>query len=122
MATGRSLVIIASDRPNGDCPAQDYIDKLQEEEQIPILALIGRLANHGPLVNPQKFKKLHGHEIYELKSNQHRIFAFFGRPHEDGRPTLVLANAYCKKANRTTPQVIDKAQRLQDGYFQGGAT
>ena len=113
---------MASDRPSGDCPALNYLDTLQKEEHLAVLALIGRLADHGPLVNPQKFKKLHSYEIYELKSNQERIFAFFGRDQADGRRTLILAHAYRKKTGRTRPQEIEKAERLRSAYFEGEAT
>lgn len=114
------MVIIAFDQPNGDCPASDYIDTLMDKEQIPVLTLLQRLGHVGPLANPQKFKKLHGVDLYEIKSDQHRIFSFYGRLQEDGRPTLVLGHTYRKKTDRTRRQELDKALHLKDVYFRGG--
>ena len=116
------MVIIALDRPSGDCPALDYIAALKEEEQIPILTLLQRLGHSGPLSNPEKFKKLHGVDLHEVKSNQHRIFSFYGRPQEDGRRTLVLGHPYRKKTRRTRGQEIEKGLRLKDMYFEGERT
>jgi hypothetical protein len=94
---------------------------LPDDEQEPILALLGRVADHGPTINPRKFKPLHGEarELLELKSSRHRILCFYGRNRADGRPTIIMTNAFPKKKDRTPPSEIQKALDGQSRYEAG---
>ena len=94
------------------------MDALQEDEEMELLAMIGRLANNGRMVNPVRFKKLTPTDIYEIKSYHNRVFCFFGHNQPDRRETLVLVNAYRKDQEHTRKQEIDRAMRFRDRYFE----
>jgi len=88
---------------------------------MPIITLMGRIADHGPTANPKKFKDLHGQagELFELKSYQHRILGFWGRNEPSGRPTIILTNAFPKKGPRTPPAEIERALAAKARYEEG---
>jgi len=105
---------------NNRCPYVDYCDReVSQDDELATLALIGRLADHGTSVSVHKFKKLHGLELYEARTDQHRFLGFIGRAQPDGRSTLVLVNAFKKQQDRTRPQQIDRALRLKAVYEEG---
>lgn len=98
------------------------MDGLAEDEQKPILALIGHIAEYGPLANPKKFKQLHGEGrgLVQLRSYQHRILGFYGRDESDGKPTIILTNAFAKKGRRTPATEIERALEAKARYEEGG--
>jgi hypothetical protein len=96
----------------------DYMSGLQGDEEMEILAMIGRLADNGRMVNTVRFKKLTPTDIFEIKSYHNRVFCFFGHRQTDRRETLVLANAYRKDQEHTRRQEIDRAMRYRDRYFE----
>lgn len=113
--------VYAQTRADGSRPAWDYVDALPEGEQKPIIALIQRIATNGPVGNEQKFKRLHGQAqgVWQLRSYQHRILCFWGRNEADGRPTIILTNAFRKKKQRTPPTEIQRALDGKARYEEG---
>lgn len=94
------------------------MNTLPDSEQMPLIALIQRIGDYGPAANPQKFKQLRGHGsgLLELKSYQHRIFCFEGVEDPDGKPTLIMTNAFRKKQRRTPLTEIQRANRAKAVY------
>lgn len=107
------------EQPDGESPAQDYVEGMLDSEQYDMLQIISRVGTQGHRYdNPRKFKQLHGDEnLYELISYQHRVFAFIGVLGPTGKPQLVMTNGYKKKAKRTEPQQMERAKRLREEYF-----
>lgn len=118
VARGRWFNFYAQTRPNGDCPAWDYVEALPEAEQIPIITLIQHIATIGSTANPKKFSQLHGGAkgLLELRSYQHRIFSFYGGNDPDGRPTVIMTNGYRKKKQETSPAEIARALDGKQAY------
>jgi phage-related protein len=100
---------------HGDkCPVQEFIDGLEKQDQKKVIALLKRLADHGMPANEQKFRKLKGLDIWELKSFQARIFCFF-----DIGKIVILTHGFSKKSNETPTEEITKAVRFQKEYIAG---
>ena len=58
-------------------------------------------------------------ELSELKSSRHRILCFYGRNEPDGRPTIILTNAFRKKRQQTPPAEIQRALAAKVRYEEG---
>jgi len=97
---------------NGRCPAREYLEALQENEEKKVWALLKRSATQGkPPPNPERFDQLEG-PLYEFKSHQHRLPCF-----HDGQGRIVITHGFRKKKDRTRRQEIDRAARLRTDYL-----
>jgi phage-related protein len=110
---GKAFDVFAVTRA-GKCQVQGFIDELDKQDQKKVVALVKRLADHGMLANEQKFHKLKGLDLWELKSFQVRIFCFF-----DAGRIVILTHGFSKKSNETPKEEIAKAIKLQKEYFAG---
>ncbi len=96
--------------------AADFIASLPIAAQKKVLRLLEEVARRsgGPfeIKNEQKFKRLEP-DIYELKSDQVRLLFFL-----DGPRRLVITHGFLKKAQKTPPVEIGRAQRWMQLYKQ----
>ena len=63
---------------SGRMPAQEYYSELTENEQAKFLAVAKRLAE-GETLNLEKFRKLKGLSLFEIKFGPHRFLGDFRR-------------------------------------------
>jgi hypothetical protein len=104
---------IAAIVKDGVCLATEYIDGRTEVDRTKIVALLEYVSYHGPpLGNDRKFKKVQD-EIFEFRSRQDRLLAFY-----DGRHRIVLANACTKKRDKLDPQEVRRALALRAEYLE----
>lgn len=91
---------------NGSMPAKKFIEKeLSQGEQLKLLALFRRMADHGDVPNREQFKVVEN-PIFEFKKHQIRVFCF----RKDNR--WLLTNGYKKKRDRLDPGEIERAFRI----------
>lgn len=93
------------------CLVQEFIDELQELDQMKILVLLKYAGDYGPPRNLEKFKKLED-DIWEFKSFQVRLLCFF-----DKNQLIILTHGFVKKSKKTPKSEIEKAKRLQKEYL-----
>jgi hypothetical protein len=97
----------------GKTPAREFFDGLSSEDQAKILALFGRLANHGHITNREHFKQLgsrakgDARALWEFKKHQLRFIGDY----RAGR-RFVVAHGVRKKTDNLHPADIDKALRI----------
>jgi phage-related protein len=102
---------------DGHCPAKEFIDSLLPKERRKVfwvLQLLERLDR----VPVEYFKKLvDSREIWEVRiqagGNAYRIFSFFFQGN-----TVVLANGYSKKTQKTDSGEIARAERIREDYLR----
>lgn len=97
--------------PNGRTPARDFVDSLDDKAAAKIDAFLERLRAYGHRMEGKFVKKLSA-DIFELRVKQFdRIFRmlFFYQP---GR-LVVITSGFQKKAARTPPVEIARAERLR---------
>ena len=87
-------------------PVEEFIDSMEEEEKIKILALFDLLGNErGRILNGEKFKKLDG-DIYEFKSSQIRLACFTGKGY-----SYNLIYGFRKKDNKWPKKHLSNMKR-----------
>lgn len=108
-ATGQALTIVWGTDARARSVAKDFYDALNTADQVKVMALFQRLADHGQIHNREKFKGLgrQGHDLWEFKSFQLRFLGDF-RP--GGR--FVVAFAVRKKKDEHTRADLEAAVRL----------
>lgn len=94
-------------RLNGVVPAMDFIAALKDEDRAKVKRLIQWFAEKGAIENREKFKKL-TQELFEFKSFQVRLGAFFGPGKE-----LFLTHGFIKKANNWPAAQITTALAIK---------
>jgi len=99
---------------NERCPVKEFLDNLGLSDQKKIFALLQRSADSGLPKNEEKFKKLHGEDIFEFKSFQVRILCFVGKER-----SIILTNGFIKKRVRTPGSEIERAKDLRKEYEKG---
>jgi len=104
----------------GRCRVQEVLDGLGHTDRAAlgqILALLARVARHGPPSDPHRSRSLGG-GIYELKTHRGwRLFYFTDR----GR--LIVCSELCRKPKpRELLTVVAHAQRDRADYFAARAS
>lgn len=101
---GRCFVIEFALLPEGQMPAKEFLEGLNEGDQAKILSLIERLGDHGEIRNREKFKKVERTDFFEFKSFQVRIIGFFIH----GR-RFVLTHGFRKKQDNIPKSELERA-------------
>lgn len=94
------------------CFAQEYIDGLQRNERVKLLALLEHTSQNGPPKNKEKFNQIEN-GLLEFKSFQDRLFCFY----QPGN-TIVLTHGFRKKKTRLPRREINKGIRLMQQYLR----
>ena len=102
--------------PNGRMPARDFIDSLDDEAAARVDAFVERLREYGTKMHGKFVRKLTEH-IMELRVKHFdRIFRvlYFYQP---GR-LIVVTSGFQKKADRTPPPEIARAESLRQLWLK----
>lgn len=103
--------VIALGLSDGSCPAGDFLNELDDSDTAKVAAIIQYLGDRGSYANREKFKKVEGSKVFEIKSFQIRIFCFFS---SDRR--LVLLYGLRKKKDKHKSADIRRAEEYREWY------
>ncbi|ACL03294.1 protein of unknown function DUF891 [Desulfatibacillum aliphaticivorans] len=106
MAEGECFSLYGIKR-NGKSNIRNFLSKLNLGDRKKVFALVNRIADHGKIMNIEKFK----HEedgIYAIKSGQVRIYCCF-----HGKKVVLLTNGAIKKQNKANPADLEKAKKIR---------
>ena len=95
---------------NGISESQEFIENLDVQKKVKILAIIKKYANTGIIRSKEKFKKIKG-DIWEFKQFQTRILMY----HCD-HSCIALTHGFIKKSPKTPKNQIEKANRIIKEY------
>lgn len=119
LVTGEAFAIFALKRSGQEASfVFDYLTAVKRVDRnhwAKLVRRIRRLADHGPMVaNEQKSRSLHGTDLFELKEHDTRIMWFYDRTQRGRR---VPTHAFAKRRQKTPPQEIARAEKLQAEYY-----
>lgn len=98
--------------PNGDAPAEEWLEQLLVPIQQKFAALFSRMGDTGKIWNERKFKHLaETDQIFEFKVEADRILCFFfvGR-------RLILTHGFRKAGDKTPKLEIDRAEAYKSDF------
>jgi len=113
---GDKYHIAAITKPDGSCPAEEFLESLGDKVTAHILAWLNYLRENGSIPNPKKFKKLiDTGGLWEIKheGTKARILCFFCGD------VLVLTHGFIKKSRRAPKPEIKRAERIKRDYEEG---
>ena len=95
---------------NGSCPAEEFLEELDEVDTQKMKALFDLFIRSRPRpLSREKFKKIEGtDDLFEFKNFQIRMPCFF-KP--GGR--LLLTHGLIKKGDKLSTPEIDKAKKIK---------
>ncbi len=105
---GQKFRIEYAREKNGAYPAEELFSSLNSSDQVGLVALFQRLADHGEISNEQKFKSLGG-GLFEFKSGAIRMLCAYCKKE---RRVVLLTNAFVKKQQKTPKEEIKRARRI----------
>jgi len=114
------------ERPNGRCPAGDFLDDrhLQQPMRKKFVGQFRALVvdQGAKYCNQQRFWPLHGNgkPLWEFKEHDHRLYCF-RRVEDDGTVTIVLFNGWVKDKDGKTDREqreIEKALDLHKEFLR----
>ena len=115
--TGERFTILFWQEESGSCPIEDFLNTLRQKAKNDCKragACLRRIADFGPLRNPDISRPLTA-GIYELKpTDQVRILYFYG----EERRTIVCTHGFRKKSNKTPTEEIERALRIHQCYLE----
>jgi phage-related protein len=98
--------------PNGDVPAEEWLEQLTLGSQQKFAALFVRMGDTGKIWNERKFKHLtETAQIFEFKVEADRILCFFfvGR-------RLILTHGFRKSGDKTPKREIERAESYKQDF------
>ena len=113
---GAKFSISAIDRSNvasvKDCPAEEFITKMNESSRRSLTAILKRHKDHGPILNQEKSRLL-WQDIYEFKTRQgDRMYYFY-----DIDQLTILTHGSIKPKKKQLSVEVSIALSLKDLYF-----
>ena len=102
------------EKSNGEAPAEDFIQELDEKMQAKIFRILDMLEVNGPQVRmPHSEYLIDG--IFEIRAKQGsditRILYFFAIGKR-----IILTNGFTKKSQKTPKREIDVAKKYRTDY------
>ena len=103
-------------KPNGECPAQDFLDGLSSANELPIvIRTIGLLEKYGNELRRPHTDLLRDH-IWELRIRTRRqirlLYFFFSGDR------IVITHGFIKKDNKVRVVEIERASHYRGNYYQ----
>ncbi|MGE3978811.1 MAG: type II toxin-antitoxin system RelE/ParE family toxin [Nitrospira sp.] len=98
--------------PNGNIPAEDWLEQLPLAAQQKFAALFARMGDTGKIWNERKFKHLtETDQLFEFKVEADRVLCFFfvGR-------RLILTHGFKKTGDKTPKREIDRAETYKKDF------
>jgi phage-related protein len=110
---GQVFQIEAVVLPNGDVPAEEWLESLSQKHQQKFASLFAMLADVGKLWNERKFKHLEGSDqIFEFKVDDGRILCFFFVGQR-----VILTHGFAKKSAKTPKGEIERAEKYKSDFI-----
>ncbi len=119
LASGEAFIVCALRRVGSESSfVFNYLAETKQTDRnhwSKLVQRIRRLADRGPFVaNLEKSRSLQGTDLFELKEHPTRIVWFYDRT---ARGRIVMTHAFEKRTQKTPPQEVERAERLQDEYY-----
>jgi phage-related protein len=109
---GTEFSIEAYVQENGDSPATEWLDNLNQKERSKFIALFKRLGDIGKIYDETKFKHLTGSDhIYEFKYDSNRVLSFFFKGKK-----VILTHGFTKKSQKTPSGEIEKGEAIKKEF------
>lgn len=94
----------------GKSVALDYLESLEDKDQVKLFELIKLMGNVGLIKNETKFRN-EGDEIYAFKPQPYRFLCFFFKGQK-----IIVTNAFHKKSDKLPKNEKDRALKLKNDY------
>lgn len=104
-------VDISSDETVEDCPVMDFIAEMAEPSRKSLLALLRMHADHGPITNERRSRKL-SENIFEFKTRQADRVYYFYNP---GGQTI-LTHGSRKPSSSMVRNEVQREERMMAQY------
>src|SRR5688572_28809484 len=88
----------------------EYLESLDEEEQVKLFKLMKLMGNTGIIKNETKFRN-EGDKIYAFKPQPHRFLCFFFEGQK-----IIVTNGFCKKTDNLPKNEKEKALKIKADY------
>ncbi|MBK7962788.1 MAG: type II toxin-antitoxin system RelE/ParE family toxin [Bdellovibrionales bacterium] len=112
---GQVFQIEAVVLPNGDVPAEEWLESLSQKHQQKFASLFAMLADVGKLWNERKFKHLEGSDqIFEFKVDDGRILCFFFVGQR-----VILTHGFAKKSAKTPRVKLNGRRNINQTLYRG---
>jgi len=109
---GPCAIVAYASRLNGNRPARDYIENLQQSDQATLARSFKQLADTGKIWNTERFRKLRG-KIWEFKTHpKARVLCF-----QLGK-TWFLTHGFNKETGDTPQRQIDRADNIMNEHMK----
>ena len=111
---GPCAIVAYARRANGNRPAMDYIENLQQADWAKLAKSFIKIASVGRIGNLERFRKLGGKsgKIYEFKIYPNiRVLCF-----QLGK-TWLLTHGFKKKTDKTPPNQIKRAEDIMKEHI-----
>lgn len=95
---------------DGELPALEYFNSLDDDDKIKTLDLFKLMATEGKIFNKQKFRNEHD-KIYAFKPKPHRFMCFFFKGKR-----IIVTNAFIKKKDDLPKEEKARAMKYQKNY------
>jgi len=111
LVKGPCAIVAYARRLNGNRPARDYIENLQQSDQATLARSFKQLADTGKIWNTERFRKLRG-KIWEFKTHPKvRVLCF-----QSGK-TWLLTHGFNKETGDTPPRQIERAEDIRNEHI-----
>jgi phage-related protein len=108
---GRCASVAYARRANGNRPAKEYIEKLQQSDQAKLSKSFRTIAETGRIFNKERFRHLRG-KIYEFKVHPKvRVLCF------QMNKTWYLTHGFDKETGNTPGRQIDCAEDIMGEHI-----
>jgi len=108
---GPCAIVAYARRLNGNRPAKDYIENLEQPDQAKLARSFKQLTDTGIISNKERFRKLRG-KIWEFKTHPKvRVLCF-----QSGK-TWLLTHGFNKETGDTPSRQIERAEVIMDEHI-----
>lgn len=111
LVKGPCAIVAYASRANGNRPAKDFIEDLEQLDQAKLARSFKQIADTGQILNKERFRKLRG-KIWEFKIYPKiRVLCF-----QSGK-TWFLTHGFYKETGDTPPRHIDTAEDIMKEHL-----
>lgn len=116
LVKGPCAIVAYARQLNGNRPAMDYIENLQQSDQAKLTRSFKQIADTGKIWNKERFRKLCG-KIWEFKIHPKvRVLCFqFGK-------TWFLTHGFDKETGDTPRKEIERAEQIMKEHIAQSET
>ena len=111
LVKGPCAIVAYARRKNGNRPAKDFIENLQQSDRATLARSFKQLADTGKIWNKERFRKLRG-KIWEFKTHPKvRVLCF-----QSGK-TWLLTHGFNKETGDTPSRQIERAEEIMGEHI-----